>query len=94
MSLKIQDGTRPDIRLCDSCRYAQIVKGSQQGQEIVYCNDSGNEKIMPFKIVQCNSYVDKKGMTKHEAKDIGWVIEIKNGKYLGFKPPKENKFDG
>lgn len=93
MSFKILDGTRPDKRLCDSCRCAMIIKGSQQGQEVLWCSQLGlHGSIVPFRVVECNEYDSKTSMSKYEMEKIGWVMEVKNGKHLGFKPPqKENK---
>lgn len=83
----LHDGTRPDVRLCNNCIHAQIVKGPQQGQELVYCN--GIQKYMAFPVVECNAHAPLGEMQEWEAKRIGWVLEVKAGKVIGFKPPKK-----
>jgi len=90
----LKDGTRPEKRLCDSCYYSQIIKGHQQGQELVFCDKSGMNKLpLPFPVVECNAYSKKGEMSEYEAKEIGWVLEVTKGVALGFKPPKKEYND-
>lgn len=93
MGFKVVDGTRPDVRLCDTCRYSHILRGAQQGQEIVICSRIFDKDVyLPWKVVQCSSYMDKLAMSRGEADQIGWVIEVKDGRYVGFKPPKKDEY--
>lgn len=92
----LKDGTRPDKRLCDTCRYSHILKGPQQGQEAVLCGlvPAGAvirtmAQVLPYPVVECNAYSAKGAMTAWEAKQIGWVLETKNGKVIGFTAPKK-----
>jgi hypothetical protein len=89
IQFNIKDGARPEKRLCDSCRNSVIMKGGGQGQEVVYCHAVVPGAVVPFKVVECSRYQDKNEMTKREIEMIGWVIEVKNGKVMGFKQPKE-----
>lgn len=108
LQFKIKDGHRPDIRLCDSCRHGVIIRGAQQGQEAVHCHSipfvhawgslrhGVSETIgclVPFRVVECSNYRNKLDMADWEAAKIGWVLEVKAGKVLGFRPPipKEEK---
>lgn len=97
MSFNIKgDKTKSDKRLCDSCTSSIIMEGPQQGQEKVYCgrvNDFGTTEIK-FPVVKCNRYTSMNEMSDWEAKQIGWVIEVKAGKFIGFKPPKKEYEDG
>lgn len=88
MRLKVHDGTRPDVRLCDTCQHSVIVKGPQQGQEIVVCSFESLGRL-PFPVVECSMYSMKGAMSEWDAKQIGWVLEVKAGKVVGFKPPKK-----
>jgi hypothetical protein len=89
----LKDGTRSDKRLCDSCRFSIIIKGPQQYQERVYCSriDDWKGKPLPFPVVECSDYCAKGGMTEYEAKEIGWVLEVKGDKVIGFKRPKQDR---
>lgn len=90
----LKDGTRPEKRLCDSCDYSHIIKGPQQGQELVYCDKGSMDKLLlPFPVVECNEYSKKGEMSEYQAEKLGWVLEVSGGKALGFKPPKK-EYDG
>lgn len=85
--LRVKDGTRPDTRLCDTCSRGMILKGSQQGQEMVVCRVL--ERSLPFPVVECSRYSQHGEMDEYQAREIGWVLEVQGGKTLGFKPPKK-----
>ena len=83
--------TRPSKRLCDTCLHSNIMKGPQQGQEVVICGAIGTIPIrIDFPVVVCKDYEQIGQLTEWEAKRIGWVLEVKGGKVLGFKPPKKS----
>ena len=88
----LKDGTRPDKRLCDMCQHAIISKGPQQGQEIVRC-EWGRSTVLRFPVVECNQYMPAGQMDESEARRIGWVLEVKKGIPVGFRPPKYGKYD-
>lgn len=88
MSFTVRDGTRPTKRLCDMCRYARILKGPQQGHERVLCTAGVDSVELTFPVVQCNTYCEIGAMSDWEAKQIGWVLEVKAGRVMGFKPPE------
>lgn len=89
--LRVKDGTRPDKRLCDTCQNSTIIKGPQQGQEAVLCSSMPSlYGHIPFPIVECSGYLAKGEMQEWEAKQIGWVLEVKAGKVMGFKPPTKS----
>lgn len=94
--LKVKDGTRPDKRLCDTCRSSTVLKGPQQGQEKVYCAQLGLNSAFetPFHVVECSGYNPKGSISEWEAKQIGWVLEVNGGKIMGFKPPKKEYENG
>lgn len=86
----LRDGTRPDRRLCDSCERGMIAKGPQQGQEIVICYAIGEGGTrVKFPVVECSGYTPNGQMSEYTAKSIGWVLEVKAGKVMGFKPPQK-----
>lgn len=94
MSFKLKgEFTRPETPLCQSCRYSQIIKGPQQYQERTFCGVSGESKQVPFPVVICSSYLSKGEMNEWEAKAIGWVLEVKKGQVVGFRPPRRSGGD-
>lgn len=90
MSFTIKEGTRPTKRLCDTCTYSHIIKGPQQGQEEVYCSNRSSRIPLPFPVVECSYYSLKGSMDEYDVKQIGWILEVKAGKVLGFKPPSKD----
>jgi len=92
---KIVGGTKPDKRLCDSCRNSMIMTDST-GREHIKCIQlsknlnmemSGYENV-PGRIVECSEYKDKNVQTLYELNQIAWVLEHdEKKKPMGFKPP-------
>jgi hypothetical protein len=90
------DKTRPTKRICDTCCYSTIVRGSQQGQEVVICSELYPLRgVISWPVVECTSYLEKGSLTEQRAERIGWVLEVKAGKVVGFIPPKKksNEYD-
>ena len=45
--------------MCESCAFAQIMRGFRDSEEIVYCNYTTPTSLVPFPIRDCTSYSDK-----------------------------------
>lgn len=90
MILKMTDKTRSSVRLCDTCVHSRIIKGPQQYQEEVHCHEGGHPSRIIFPVVECNMYKRMGELDEWDAKQIGWVLEVKAGKVLGFKPPSKD----
>jgi len=94
LKLKIRGGTLSDKRLCDSCKYGNIINGSN-GQEIVLCSRMGDgiyREALPFKVVECTMYKNNLHKELYELEEVGWVLEVKKGEVIGFrKPGKEER---
>jgi hypothetical protein len=88
VTINIHNGTRPTARLCDSCRYSHITEGPRQGEELVMCESPLRPFVPKFVVVECNRYRSKLEMSREEATDIGWVLHIRGGRPVGFKPPE------
>ena len=39
-------------------------------------------------VVECTRYSFRYDEVPHEMKQIGWVLEVKKGRVIGFKSPK------
>lgn len=93
MVLKIKDGTRGATNLCTTCHYSQIVKGSSDSQEVTMCSRFENWKggTVPFKVVECNKYADKRIPALADMHLIAWVLSTDKQKKFGFQSPKEWK---
>lgn len=93
LSFSMKGGTRPTKNLCESCKMSKIIKGPQQGQEIITCYAVGYGANVPFPVVECNKYVDTIAQSRYDMEQIAWLVEIKNNKVIGFKSPLKRKED-
>jgi hypothetical protein len=77
MRVKIHGGTvtHGDASLCQTCRYATIVRGATFDQEITECNQlaSAGQRIT-FPVVSCTSYSDRRRASLREMEEIAWVL--------------------
>lgn len=86
LRVNIKEGVRKG--LCNSCRMAHIIIGAS-GRETVRCQQSMDSPIIPEPVVECSDYSAKNAMSMHDMEQKAWVIEVKSGKIMGFKPPTE-----
>lgn len=86
----VQGGTKPNTRLCDTCRNSVIVRGSAESEELVVCDYMARSTVMKFPVVECSEYDDKRYPSKFHMESIGWVLVTqKAGREIGFLPPKK-----
>ena len=95
MRLKIEGGTARDDEppLCQSCRHATIVRGSNLHDEIVECGKlSGPSSRIAFAVTSCSSYDDRRHPTLYSLEQIAWVLRTGRGsRKIGFVPARELK---
>jgi hypothetical protein len=77
MRVKIQGGTAQhgETPLCQTCRYATIVKGVKLSDEIVECAQLayGRGRIT-FPVTYCTTYSDRRQPSLREMEEIAWVL--------------------
>jgi hypothetical protein len=77
MRVKIRGGTvmHGDTPLCQTCRYATIVKGPTLGDEIIECASLqyGHGRIT-FPVTYCTAYSDRRQASIREMEDIAWIL--------------------
>jgi hypothetical protein len=88
LRLRVLNGTKPDVRLCDTCRHSHITSDSKGGEHIL-CYHPGYPVQVYVKIVECNQYAGIRDMTDYEAQKIGWILEVRGKTIVGFKPPEK-----
>jgi hypothetical protein len=91
MRVKVQDGT-PEFgkSLCYTCKNAAIVKG-QNGELVIHCNAyifEHNRHVVPFKVAECNGYLQINVPDKHEMEKIAWIVEARRRGKPGFQVPE------
>lgn len=88
--LRVLNGTLPDKRLCDTCRWSHIEKDAS-GHEHIFCGiRPPQQQELLHKVVECNDHQDKTQKTEKELEKIAWILDVKGKTILGFKPPEKN----
>ncbi len=82
--------TRGTVRLCDTCRWSVILKGTTQTEELVKCQYYGS---VPFSVVECKTYTERGRLTLHEMEYIATVLEFDARGSIGFRSPKDRISD-
>ena len=77
MRVKIRGGTanHGEPSLCLTCRYATIVKGASQRDEIVECAQLsyGRNRIV-FPVTVCTEYSDRRLPSLRAMEEIAWIL--------------------
>lgn len=73
--IKVRKGTRGSKRLCDTCDFAVIMKGSAESQEIITCEYVPLQMMKCFPIVECNKYSERGRPQLRDMRDVAWIIE-------------------
>jgi hypothetical protein len=76
--IKVRGGTveHGQRSLCESCRYATVVKGPRVGDEIVECTRlSYMNSRVPFPVSSCSDYDDRRLPTLRAMEEIAWVLK-------------------
>ena len=98
MRVKIRGGTvaHGDTPLCQTCRYATIVRGRTLRDEIVECaNLTYGRGRITFPVTYCTSYSDRRQASLREMEEIAWILrsDLKRND-IGFvhaSKPKEHQ---
>jgi hypothetical protein len=86
--LKIHGGTASgdDSPLCNTCRYATVVRGARLREEIVECGvlTHGRNRIT-FPVRMCTDYVHHQHPSLREMEDVAWVLRTDSARrVVGF----------
>lgn len=86
MPFTIDDPT--DSGLCGRCDHSQVIRGDRLKDHTVLCNWQHPALNITRLVRRCSLFEAKNSISKSEMEKIGWVLEVKGGKVIGFKPPK------
>ena len=90
MRVKIRGGTvmHGDTPLCQTCRYATIVKGPTLGDEIIECaNISRDRGRITFPVTYCTEYSDRRQPSLREMEGTAWILRSDPKRnQIGFVP--------
>ncbi len=72
---------------CDTCAHARIIQGYAESERIVICTGLYDPIRIPFKVMQCTDYEDRRLPSFEELKQVAWQISSKSaGHEAGFVP--------
>ena len=77
MRINIPGGTvdHGQPSLCETCRFATIIRGRRLGDEIVECYQlSYRNRRVPFPVTSCSNYSDRRQLRLREMEEIAWVL--------------------
>ena len=76
MGVKIRGGTVSggDAPLCQTCRYATIVRGARLRDEIINCRWLDDESRITFPVASCTSYSDRRQPSLRDMEDAAWIL--------------------
>jgi hypothetical protein len=70
---------------CDTCSNARIIQGYAESERIVLCDATYPALRVPFKVMQCSMYDDRRLPDYDKLEAIAWRIQPKgNGNVPGF----------
>jgi len=70
---------------CDTCTHARIIQGYAESERIVICTGMYDPIRIPFKVMQCTDYEDRRLPDYENMKEIAWQIRSKSaGSVAGF----------
>ena len=77
MYVKVRGGTvaHGQPSLCHTCRYATIVRGPSQRDEIIECSLlSADSARITFSVCSCSNYSDRRLPSLRDMEDIAWIL--------------------
>jgi len=70
---------------CDTCSNARIIQGYAESEKIVICVGPFDQVRVPFKVMSCTMYDDKRLPDYEQLKQIAWDVRARNdGAKAGF----------
>ena len=87
MSFTIKDQPKG---LCHGCRKSHITK-DDRGESLTTCiANSSQPRVIRRPIVECDRHEEMGTISNWEAEKIAWILEVKKGQVIGFKPPEKS----
>jgi hypothetical protein len=92
-TIKVQNGTPVGSEsMCTTCRYARIIQGFSESEEIVFCELAYQSFQVPFRVRECSEYDDKRLPRRYDMEKIAYILLSKTvGRDIGFVTPDEFK---
>jgi|SRR6476646_5844519 hypothetical protein len=70
---------------CDTCVYARIIRGYAHSEKITICDRIFRPIRIPFPVMECTDYVDKRLPCIEDLEQMAWELRSKSaGNRAGF----------
>ena len=70
---------------CDTCAHGRIIQGYAESERIVLCTSLCDPMRIPFKVMQCSDYEDRRMPSYSDMRQIAWELTSKSaGHEAGF----------
>jgi hypothetical protein len=70
---------------CDTCVYGRIIRGYAQSEKITICDRIFQPIRIPFPVMECTDYVDKRLQCIEDLEQMAWELRSKSaGNRAGF----------
>lgn len=63
---------------CDSCVFARIIRGYAQSEKITICDRIFHPLHIPFPVMECSDYLDKRLPCIEDLEEIAWNLRSKS----------------
>ena len=84
--INIKNGTPiGSTSVCESCCYAQVMRGFRESEMLVYCNFPTPTILVPFKLSACTNHYDKNRPSWKQMQDLAIQIAPATAKPAGFR---------
>jgi phenylacetate-coenzyme A ligase PaaK-like adenylate-forming protein len=84
MNFSIKDFNKT---LCYKCNNGQVMKAADETVRIHCSLLYQGKDIHPY-IIECTTFEPKGALNDYEMKKVAWILELKHGRIVGFKPPE------
>jgi hypothetical protein len=65
---------------CDTCSHARIIQGYAESERIVICVGPFDQVRVPFKVMSCTMYDDKRLPDYEQLRQIAWDVRAKSAR--------------
>lgn len=73
--INIKNGTPiGSTSVCESCCYAQIMRGFRESELLVFCNFPSPTIVVPFKLAECTNHYDKNRPSWKQMEDLAIYV--------------------
>lgn len=88
MPVRVRD--EEDFGLCGTCENGHVRRGDRYWDVQIQCGEASRLPVRRL-VRSCSAYVQRNALEKYELEQMAWVLEVKRGKPIGFRPPGKDR---